>query len=252
MRTEDKKTSAVLCIQGNWITLLTGKIYYGRFNDLSFHVIKDENWESQSYLKNMFQLIAENISDTKESKTKEFFNLERINTVDYFYHITSAKNIKSILQHWLCSKKFLEKNNIIIPMPWGNTLSNSLDKIKGTENYVKLSFNSKNPMFWTKANIERINDQIIIYIKKEVIFLPWTKISDRNSTDSKALIFNYEDIGYNITKYININTAVGWLWKTEEEKKEIQAEILIYEKIPINYLVKIKNKAWKVFYLDNK
>lgn len=44
----------LLCVKGNWITILTGKTYYGYDNGVSFIITKDENWETCSYIKDMF------------------------------------------------------------------------------------------------------------------------------------------------------------------------------------------------------
>ena len=82
------------------------------------------------------------------------------NNVECFYHFTSYKNIKSIIEHGgLFSWYYLENHNISIPLAGGSDVSRSLDKRYGLHDYVRLSFCSNHPM---AQKLKKRGERIIV------------------------------------------------------------------------------------------
>jgi hypothetical protein len=153
---------------------------------------------------------------------------------DYkLFHITDESNIASIKKYGgLYSWSYLEKNKIHIPRPGGNQLSRNLDTRKDLQDYVRLNFNQNPPMFYKAQREGRIIKPVIYAVNPIVILLKGNKFSNINATDNNAII------GEDISNFfqINYNIASKGTFTNEDEKKLIQAEILIKTHIPISFL----------------
>ncbi len=180
--------------------------------------------------------------NTKRNKIREKRSIEEciklleIKGIKYFYHFTDKKNIKSIkdnrgLYSWCeCGKKGIKIIN-----QGGNELSRNLDVNKGLQDYVRLSLYENLPM---KHILQRRNkkfEPINIMIKKEVLYIKDTLISDKNATDNNAIIGSVKNCIDNI-RFDIINNGK---WKNEIEKQFIQAEVLIKNHIPLEYIINI-------------
>ena len=86
----------------------------------------------------------------KPRKRTNWQSLQQIikeNNISALYHFTDMSNIDSIKQNGgLFSWQYMENNNISISKPGGDGFSRQLDKRKGLQDYVRLSFTKNHPM----------------------------------------------------------------------------------------------------------
>ena len=161
------------------------------------------------------------------------------NKVEYLYHFTDKANIESILNSGgLCSWDFCERNNIIIPKPGGSLSSRDLDRRKNLENYVRICFVKDHPMLFVAKSDGRIQNPVLLKISKEVIYWNNTKYSDINAVTERI----QPKIGNTIDHFTNINFSIfnkNYFDLDYTGKMQYQAEVLAYERIPINYILNI-------------
>ena len=187
----------------------------------------------------------QSISSTKEGKTQpssiykdpqtvdSMIKKLRTHNIETLYHFTDNSNIPSIKKSKkLCSAKYAEENDIPIPVYGGDQLSKDLDKAKGIESYAKLFFVRDSPMYHVVKR-KRVEHQIWLEISILPLFWQSTKFSNINATDTHARIGDdleaFERINFRVLK----NPLV---WISMAEKKECQAEILVKDFIPIEYI----------------
>ena len=65
--------------------------------------------------------------------------------------------------------------------------SRSMDKAMGLENYVRLSFNDKNPMKYVAQHEKRISHAVMLQIKLQVVSRPGVLFFDCNATRHDAV-----------------------------------------------------------------
>lgn len=157
--------------------------------------------------------------------------------IRYLYHFTDQENLKSIINYGgLFSWSYCKKNNIDIERPGSNELSRSLDKKYDLENYVRLSLTSDHPMLYSALKDKRILTPIVLKIDPEIIYLKKVKFSNTNATKSN------KEIGDTFDYFNNIKFEViknDYMTIDDSEKPYYQAEILIYESVPIKYITNI-------------
>lgn len=156
------------------------------------------------------------------------------------YHFTDKTNIKSIIDNGgLYSWKACERKGITINRPGGSQTSRSLDSYRGLENYVRLSFTRKHPMMYVAQNDGRICNPVILEIDLSVARQSTTLFSDRNATKNGAIVAS----GYDGVKNIHFPTVTqdNHFDLLSDEKEFYQAEVLVYEKIPISSITNIDN-----------
>lgn len=152
------------------------------------------------------------------------------------YHFTDESNLDSIKRHkGLYSWQKCLDNGIKINKQASNELSRDLDKKKGLENYVRLSFTKDHPMMHVAVSNGAIDKPKILKIDVDVLYWLETKYSDVNAAA------NYANIGGELTHLKNIDFKIikSGKWKNEDEKHKLQAEILVKEHIPIKYIKNI-------------
>jgi hypothetical protein len=157
------------------------------------------------------------------------------NQVQDLYHFTDRSNLESIRKYGLCSIDFCRKNNIPIGRFASSIESRQSDDYKGLANFVHLSFCKDHPMAHIAKRKQLITDPIILKIDPSVVFWKNTKFSDKNAAcrdariDDNFQFFCSMDIALCKRKYFDI--------KDDRAKKEAyQAEILVHEKIPIEFI----------------
>lgn len=107
------------------------------------------------------------------------------NRIKYLYHFTDRSNLESIRKNGgLYSWSFCEKEHITIDKPGGNSLSRSLDRVHGLEDYVRLAFHAEHPMMYRLRN--EGYDLVILRIKVDVAWLKDTLYSNINATDNNC------------------------------------------------------------------
>ena len=104
--------------------------------------------------------------------------------IQKLFHFTDAANLESIKQNGLMSAASLMAKSLPAVMN-SDELSWKLDKSKGLENYVRLSFNRFNPMQSVAA--KRTSQLVMLEIKLHVVSRPF---SDWNATRADAVCSN--------------------------------------------------------------
>jgi len=102
------------------------------------------------------------------------------------FHFTDAANLNSIREHGLLSASCLAQQSLNAMMN-SDEKSRAIDKHKGLENFVRLSFNNENPMKYIAKNKGRISRPVMLQIKLEVVSKPGVLFSDCNATRKDAV-----------------------------------------------------------------
>ena len=170
---------------------------------------------------------------------KSFQTVLKQNGVRCLFHITDSKNIDSIYKaKALLSKNEQVKRDIFPTRKGGNDLSDSLEEKKGLVNYVHLAFTSNLPMFSSSQRSTRSNPivtPVALEIDPRIILLKFSKFSNINALDNSAQIGSeLEDL-----ERVNFDLIKRVRWSTDQERKEMQAEILVQNFVPIKYIKKM-------------
>ena len=176
---------------------------------------------------------------TKKVNWNAYESVLSANNINELYHFTDKANIESILNYGgLYSWDYLERNNISIPKPGGNLSSRELDRRKNLQNYVRICFIKDHPMLFIAKRDGRIEREVILKINKEVVYWPRTKFSDINAATEREPVY----IGETVDHLRKINFGVfnkSYFDLDYLGKMQFQAEVLAFEKIPINYILNI-------------
>lgn len=175
-----------------------------------------------------------------KSNLEEYKKIIAREYISKLYHFTDRENLESIIKNGgLYSWSYCEKNNIKIPVLASGDLSHSLDRKAGLENYVRLSLCNNHPMKYVAMNEGRINNPVLLEIDPELIYWQETMFSDMNATKNGARIGSdiddFDAIRFDITRLNN------YFDLSDEDKSYYQAEILVYEHIPLEYILNIKD-----------
>ncbi|MDN3687234.1 DarT ssDNA thymidine ADP-ribosyltransferase family protein [Cyclobacterium jeungdonense] len=227
--------------------------YRGDLNSLKFNLelksisFQELYFSSEDTFENKEIRYNSNLPDPNNLKI-DVYKLKNTlieNNIFKLYHFTDITNLKSIfdkggLYSWFYLKDKMVKNTFA-----STNLSKDLDSHKMLENYVRLSFNSAQPMMHKAIYEKRINHPIIIEIDPSVIFLKETLFSDRNATDRNAIIGNSFDnfncINFKVAKKDN------YFDLDNEGKKSFQSEVLVHEKIRTEFFLNL-DKLKKYIY----
>jgi len=177
------------------------------------------------------------LSPTFKTDWQNFQRVLQERGITKLYHFTDIENLQSIKANGgLCSWHYCERNNIGISRPGGTRLSRNLDSYKGLENYVRLSFISDHPMMYVAEKEGRIKFPVVLTISTEVIFKKDTKFTHQNATRSGVTAFNsfeqFNSIRFDLfrKRYFDLD---------EIQKSYYQAEILVLDKIPLEFITNI-------------
>lgn len=159
--------------------------------------------------------------------------------VKHLYHFTDESNLKSIIDNGnLFSWHYCVNKNIRIERPGGDDLSRKLDKRAGLENFVRLSFTPDHPMMYKALADGRIKNPVVLVIDSEVIFLKSSKFSDKNATRNDVNVGQaFEDFS---KIRFDILSSSDYINSSERDKPFFQAEVLVFEKVPIGKVKNIK------------
>ena len=161
------------------------------------------------------------------------------NYISKLYHFTDRANLQSIRQNGgLHSWYYCQQNNITIPKPGGSPTSWILDERKGLQNFVRVSFVRDHPMMFVAQNDGRITNPVVLEINPEVIYLRNTKYACQNAAKNGVIADS------TLEKFNTINFPVlrrRYFDLGPEDKPYYQAEILILEKIPLEYITNINS-----------
>ena len=161
-------------------------------------------------------------------------------SITKLYHFTDRDNLESIIKHGgLYSWMDCERKGIQIVKPGGGDLSRSLDRRGGLEEYVRVSFTTQHPMMFVAMQDGRISNPVVLEIDPEVIFWEGVKYSDCNATRNEA------NVGGTLEDFKRIHFASVKARKhfdlEEDEQPYYQAEILVKNFIPLEFIKNIGN-----------
>lgn len=176
----------------------------------------------------------------KKSNWQEFKQVLEQHGITKLYHFTDRDNLQSIIDHGgLYAWADFASNGITSKKPGGGDLSRQLDRRWGLEHYVRVSFTNQHPMMYVAMNQGRISNPVILEIDPEVIFWVNTKYTDRNATKNDMQAGD----GIDDFKKIHFGTVKtkDYFALAEEEKHFFQAEVLVKNHIPLQYITNIGN-----------
>lgn len=178
----------------------------------------------------------------KKSNWQEYLQVLKDNGITKLYHFTDRDNLDSIINNGgLYSWMDCENKGIKIEKPGGGDLSRKLDTDRNLQNYVRVSFTTNHPMMYVAMNDGRISNPVILEIDPEVVTWKGTKFSNMNATIKRLT----PTIGESIQELNKIHfhsvKAPKHFDLSESEKPYFQAEVLVKNFIPIDYIKNIGN-----------
>ena len=241
---KDKELLVIEKAQNELLRKLSEEVLHQKeIENKRLEAIKVEK-DKQDYLK---KLQVDEKSKEKEKLTRllakkenwmDFENVCNENAITQLYHFTDKANIKSIKEcGGLYSWHYLQKNNIDISFPGGDTLSRDLDRRYSLEDFVRVSFTTNHPMMFVKFNEKKIINPVILKIAPAVCLLQETMFSDMNATrtghKSGSKIEDFKRIKFSIVRQPN-HFNLG-----EDEAKYYQAEVMVKTWIPAEFILNI-------------
>ena len=149
----------------------------------------------------------------KKSNWKEFESLLSQYNIKKLYHFTDRENLESII------KNGGRKDNL--------------------QHFVRISFTSEHPMMYVAMQDGRLSNPVILEIDPEVIFWQTSKYANMNATKTGAnigsTIDDFKKIHFNSVK------ARKHFDLADDEQPYFQAEILVKNFIPLEYIKNIGN-----------
>jgi hypothetical protein len=155
--------------------------------------------------------------------------------IDYIYHMTHYKNIKSILQNGLLA----HENDLVLKRIDNHDVNNRRGKIESINNksihsYVPFYFNPKNPMLFVNKEIQ--HNIVILAFSKHLLTKKKTIFTDGNAAVNRTKF--YADLSF--LEELNWDCINAPYWNDfEYGKSERMAEILINKKVTSKHLQKI-------------
>lgn len=156
------------------------------------------------------------------------------------YHFTDRDNLQSIIQNGgLYSWGDCDDKGLVIAKPGGSSSSRLLDTRNGLQHYVHVSFVTQHPMMYVAMKECRISNPVLLEIDPVVIYWKDSKYADRNATKNGAHIGD----GIDDFKQIHFSSikANKHFDLAEEEQMFFQAEVLVKNFIPLEYIKNIGN-----------
>ena len=178
----------------------------------------------------------------KKSNWQELKAVLDENKIVKLYHFTDFDNLESIIKNGgLYSWMDCERKGIKIAKPGGGSKSRQLDSGRNLEDYVRVSFTTQHPMMYVAMKDGRISNPVILEIDPEVILWRDTLYSNMNATIHRIR----PNIGETLADFKQIHFQSVKARKhfdlPEEEWPYFQAEILVKNFIPIEYIKNIGN-----------
>ncbi len=176
----------------------------------------------------------------KKSNWQEFKAVLDQYGIKKLYHFTDRDNLESIIQNGgLYSWGDCEDKGIKIAKPGGGLLSRDLDRRDNLQHYVRVSFTTQHPMMYVAMQDGRLSNPVILEIDPEVIFWDNSKYANMNATRSGAhkggTLDDFKQIHFQSVK------ARKHFDLPEEEQPYFQAEVLVKNFIPLEFIKNIGN-----------
>lgn len=178
----------------------------------------------------------------KKSNWQEFKAVLEVHGINKLYHFTDRDNLESIIKNGgLYSWMDCERKGIKVNKPGGSTVSRQLDTSRSLGDYVRLSFTTQHPMMYVAMKDGRISNPVILEIDPEVVY--WNETLYANLNAARYTI--EPNIGPTISDFKQIHFQSVKARKhfdlPEEEQPYFQAEVLVKNFIPLEYLKNIGN-----------
>lgn len=178
----------------------------------------------------------------KKTNWQEFKTVLDEHGITKLYHFTDRDNLESIIKNGgLYSWMDCERKGIKINKPGGSIASRQLDSGRNLENYVRVSFTTQHPMMYVAMKDGRISNPVILEIDPEVIFWKDSIYANLNATTHRIK----PNIGPTISDFKQIHFQSVKAHKhfdlPEEEQPYFQAEVLVKNFIPLEYIKNIGN-----------
>ncbi len=176
----------------------------------------------------------------KKSNWQEFKTVLDEHRITKLYHFTDRDNLESIIKNGgLYSWMDCERKGIKINKPGGSTASRQLDSSRNLEDYVRVSFTTQHPMMYVAMKDGRISNPVILEIDLEAIY--WNETLYANLNAARYTI--KPNIGPTISDFKQIHFQSVKAHKhfdlPEEEQPYFQAEVLVKNFIPLEYIKNI-------------
>lgn len=176
----------------------------------------------------------------KKSNWQEFKAVLDEHKIVKLYHFTDRDNLESIIKNGgLYSWGDCEDKGIKIAKPGGGLLSRDLDRRDNLQHYVRVSFTTQHPMMYVAMQDGRLSNPVILEIDPEVVCWKDSKYANMNATRSGAhkggTIDDFKQIHFQsvkVRKHFDL---------PEEEQPYFQAEVLVKNFIPLEYIKNIGN-----------
>lgn len=177
----------------------------------------------------------------KKANWQEFEQVLKDNRITKLYHFTDFDNLESIIANGgLYSWADCDEKGIKIAKPGGSSQSRSLDQRDRLEHYVRLSFAKDHPMQYVAMNDGRISNPVVLEIDLETALWADSLYADRNATKTGANVGGSLD-DLKEVRFGLFNRMMRYFDMTEEAKTHYQAEVLVKNFIPLQYITNIGN-----------
>ena len=175
----------------------------------------------------------------------EFKKLIEQHHITTLYHFTDRENLESIIKNGgLYSWADCEQKGISISKPGGSLDSRNLDKRDNLQNLVRVSFVREHPMMYVAMNDGRISNPVVLEIDPEVIYWQDSLYADRNATKNGALVGSSIDDFSQL--HFNSFKAKKHFDLDADEQKFYQAEVLVKNHIPLQFIKNIGNFGFTI------
>ena len=176
----------------------------------------------------------------KKSNWQDFKAVIDQHGIKRLYHFTDRDNLESIINNGgLYSWGDCEDKGIKIAKPGGGLLSRDLDRRDNLQHYVRVSFTTQHPMMYVAMQDGRLSNPVILEIDPEVICWKESRYANMNATRSGAhkggTLNDFKQIHFQSVK---VRTHFDL---PEEEQPYFQAEVLVKNFIPLEYIKNIRN-----------
>lgn len=175
----------------------------------------------------------------------EFKKLIEQHHITTLYHFTDRENLESIIKNGgLYSWADCEQKGISISKPGGSMGSRDLDRRDNLQNFVRVSFVREHTMMYVAMNEGRISNPVVLEIDPEVIYWQDSLYADRNATKNGALVGSSIDDFSQL--HFNSFKAKKHFDLDADEQKFYQAEVLVKNHIPLQFIKNIGNFGFTI------
>lgn len=175
----------------------------------------------------------------------EFKKLIEQHHITTLYHFTDRENLESIIKNGgLYSWADCEQKGISISKPGGSMGSRDLDRRDNLQNFVRVSFVREHPMMYVAMNEGRISNPVVLEIDPEVIYWQDSLYADRNATKNGAHVGSSIDDFSQL--HFNSFKAKKHFDLDADEQKFYQAEVLVKNHIPLQFIKNIGNFGFTI------